>query len=413
VLDVYERFAAAMVKDANKLKNSGFSIDSSPQVSLTQDLLQFFNVDGIATAGVSSRISDVFDDRTRRVVLDVAVDTRTKKDLLLLLNRIHHTDPKGPVFECFPLGACGDTRLASSTLHTAAPRLEELHNLILENGYHYLVGQYAAIKDIEFPNEVISTGIRGDLQAAADTFLFHASNAYYHIDKAQQYLFSLGFRGACERQVMIDAAAISSTTPDAQYINDPVGKGAVFFSDTRPGAAADPDVVVHEHGHVVQACQCGSLFDFGKEARAMAEGFADYWAMTVLFDESEPSCRPCHASWLFEGKCQRRLDTNLKMSDFATLNDEHERGRIWSRALSDIRANLGPRIADWLILQAHMNLGQFGSSPDMREGAEAILAAVTQQTSAIDQRALIGVFCDRGIMPTSECTVPPLACPIH
>jgi zinc metalloprotease ZmpB len=102
------------------------------------------------------------------------------------------------------------------------------------------------------------------------------------------------------------------------------------------------------------------------EAGAISEGFGDYWAVTVgdvvrradHVASQEPLA--CVADWDSVSytstvpHCLRRVDTDLHYP--GDLNGEvHHDGQIWSRALFDIRNNLGNIEADTIIVEGSMN----------------------------------------------------------
>ena len=121
---------------------------------------------------------------------------------------------------------------------------------------------------------------------------------------------------------------------------------------------------LHEYGHAIHD---GSGFVFGsEEAGAISEGFGDYWAVTVSdvvarklgVPEREPL--PCVMDWDATSytstvpHCLRRIDTNLHYPE--DLDGEvHDDGRIWSRALWDIRQSLGNTRADTIILKGQID----------------------------------------------------------
>jgi Zn-dependent metalloprotease len=128
--------------------------------------------------------------------------------------------------------------------------------------------------------------------------------------------------------------------------------------------AEDAEVILHEYGHALHQ---GQNFSFASEqAGAISEGFADYWAVTVTdvvatrmgWAEREPL--PCVADWDSTSytstvpHCLRRIDLDLHYP--TDLNGEvHHDGQIWSRALWDIRTDLGHVKADTLILEGSMD----------------------------------------------------------
>jgi hypothetical protein len=182
---------------------------------------------------------------------------------------------------------------------------------------------------------------------------FEQTMAYYWVTEAQKYIQSLGF-GVWRRPINMESQLlrINQLGYDNSFATDKprtelrFGKGGV-------DDAEDAEVILHEYGHAIHFSQ---NFDFGGEGGAISEGFGDYWAVTVSDHISPTPDEPCVADWdstSYTSKvphCLRRVDTNLHYPE--DLNGEvHHDGQIWSRALWDIRAALGPAKADTVILQ--------------------------------------------------------------
>ena len=182
---------------------------------------------------------------------------------------------------------------------------------------------------------------------------FEQAMAYYWITESQKYIQSLGF-GVWRRPVDMQPQLVRlnqlgydnsfATTKPRQELR--FGKGGV-------DDAEDAEVILHEYGHAIHFSQ---NFGFGGEGGAISEGFGDYWAATVSDHIAPTPDEACIADWDSVSytstvpHCLRRVDTNLHYPE--DLSDEvHRDGRIWSRALWDIRAAVGPTTADTAILE--------------------------------------------------------------
>ena len=184
--------------------------------------------------------------------------------------------------------------------------------------------------------------------------------AYYWITQAQRYIHSLGFgvtrRGIDNRP---QAVRIDQWGQDNSFETDHP-KDELRFGKGGVDDAEDAEVILHEYGHAIHDSQ---NFSFASEqAGAISEGFGDYWAVTVSdvvaksLGVPEKAPLPCVMDWdatfytSTVPHCLRRLDENLHYP--ADLDGEvHDDGRIWSRALWDIRLALGNVKADTIILQ--------------------------------------------------------------
>jgi zinc metalloprotease ZmpB len=261
------------------------------------------------------------------------------------------------------------------------------------DGSGYLRGRWAEI-----------VGETGD-PAYSPTNTFHYGRSddrfeqvmgYYWITEAQRYIQSLGF-GVWRRPVNMEPQRLrinqwgidnSFATTHKDEIR--LGKGGV-------DDAEDAEVILHEYGHAIHFSQ---NFSFASvQAGAISEGFGDYWAVTVgqvLAPTADPACV---ADWdavsytAAVPHCLRRVDSNL-MYPGGLVGQVHADGRIWSRALWEIRKSLGNVVADTVILE-----GQFDfpgtTMPDL---ARSTVAAAQRIYGTATANAVRAAFQSRGIL---------------
>lgn len=266
------------------------------------------------------------------------------------------------------------------------------------DGSGYLRGAWA--------NVVSETG---DPAFSADhTFMYGRSDdrfeqvmAYYWVTEAQKYIQSLGF-GTTLRPINMESqdVRINQWGVDNSYSSSKhdvlrFGKGGV-------DDAEDAEIVLHEYGHAIHDAQQTPFGSFGTspEAGAIAEGFGDYWAATVsqvLAPTPDPACI---ADWdaveytASAPHCLRRIDRNYHYPEDFT-GRPHRDGQIWSRALWDIRSQLGHVKADTLILEA-----QFDFAPDtsLADAAQATVAAAERLYGQKTAAVVVAAFEARGIL---------------
>jgi hypothetical protein len=307
------------------------------------------------------------------------------------------------VFVPNPVQSLGDETLTDQKDSDAAVPATAYHTVTLTNldGSGFLSGDYATVYS-ETGNPAFSP---------TNTFMytrhqdeFEQVMAYYWITEAQKYIQSLGFDGvhrpAIDNQpqkVRINQLGYDNSFETDHPINEiRYGKGGV-------DDAEDAEVILHEYGHAIHSAQ---NFNFDPEENgAISEGFADYWAVTVSdvvsqrlgVPEREPL--PCVMDWDSTSytstvpHCLRRLDTNLHYP--GDLNGEvHHDGQIWSRALWDIRQNLGHVKADTIILQG--TNGYTGTTmPDLANRTVAAAQSLYGMSAA---KVVRQAFVDRGIL---------------
>jgi hypothetical protein len=229
---------------------------------------------------------------------------------------------------------------------------------------------------------------------------FEQVMAYYWITEAQKYIQSLGF-GSTLRPVNKESqdVRINQWGADNSFSWDKkdmikLGKGGV-------DDAEDAEVILHELGHAIQDSQQVPFgYGFGFEARSIGEGFGDYWAVTVSNVISPTPDAPCVADWdavsytASAPHCLRRTDLNLRYPENVNPNSVHATGRIWSRALWDIRNALGHVRADTIILESH-----FGQrDPTMAQLANSTVAAAERLYNPGVANTVRAIFVTRGIL---------------
>ena len=105
---------------------------------------------------------------------------------------------------------------------------------------------------------------------------FEALMAYYHIDRAQRYIQSLGFGTGASHPINKRAQlAVANGFRDDNSYYLPSAR-LIEYGSGGVDDAEDADVILHEYGHAIQDAQT-RRFGLGNQAGAIGEGFGDYW----------------------------------------------------------------------------------------------------------------------------------------
>jgi zinc metalloprotease ZmpB len=273
------------------------------------------------------------------------------------------------------------------------------HRVTLTNldGSGFLRGDYANVVS-ETGNPAYSP--TNEFHYRRDDDRFEQVMAYYWVTEAQKYIQILGF-GSRLRPVNMESQDVRINQYGADNSFSWDKKDMMKFGKGGVDDAEDAEVILHELGHAIQDSQQDPFgYGFGFEARSIGEGFADYWAVTVA-DIRAPTPDPaCVADWdsvsytSTTPHCLRRVDLNLHYPENINPNSVHSTGRIWSRALWDIRKALGHVKADTIILEGH-----FGQrDPTMRQLAESTISAAERLYGRAETRAVRASFEARGIL---------------
>jgi hypothetical protein len=235
---------------------------------------------------------------------------------------------------------------------------------------------------------------------------FEALMAYFHIDRAQSYVQSLGFPNVLNSRIRanVDAPIPGPMTEDGQDNSyfDPLS-GELTFGTGWADDAEDAETIVHEYAHALQDAQIPG-FPLTAGAAAIGEGWGDYLASALSATYTpRAGFDGCWDEWdAFAsglGNCLRRVDWNLRpgqaSSDCPDVSDEHCAGEVWSGALWAIRSAIGGRTADRLVLQSHFSLT---ASASFGDAALALFAADRALYGGAYRAALKAVLAARGLV---------------
>jgi hypothetical protein len=266
---------------------------------------------------------------------------------------------------------------------------------------------------------------------------FEEVNAYFHIDRAQRYLQSLGYTGARRMvgyAIPVDPHAANGTDNSFYVSGNTIGEGALYFGDGGTDDAEDSDIMLHEFGHAIQDSIAPGVFggSSSSQSRALAEGWSDYWSFSTSYAQTiasgrDPSCigdwdARCanddpsqNCSYPPGADCLRRVDGRKTMSDFIVSEasgTEHRNGEIWSSAMREIFLALtgrygveqGRRLTDTLLLEA-----SFGSPLNLTFDslARRVVAADATLTGGANAQTICAAMTVRQILPVGYCNQPP------
>jgi len=334
------------------------------------------------------------------------------------------------VFDPNPVVALNDPSLqdrndSAGAVPEQAYRLVELLD-VMESGA--LRGPFVSLVDRQAPNVAPVDAASSLLFNRADDG-FEDVNVYFHVDRTQRHLQSLGYVG--DRAVAayaIEADAHSAGGSDNSVFipsASAFGEGTLHFGEGGTDDAEDADLIVHEYGHAILEWIAPGAFTgtFISETRALGEGFGDYWAYSAHAAQRLASGRDpfCFADWdarCWEDEpsqqcgypagsdCLRRLDSTRTIADFERnggAGAEHRNGAIWSSALREIHEQLGRTITDTIVIES-----VFGVPP------RPTFATMTQRMIEADRllfsgshvQTICAAMIARGILATCDATRP-------
>jgi subtilisin-like proprotein convertase family protein len=332
--------------------------------------------------------------------------------------------------------ALQDLNDSPAAVPPAAYSIVELRDL---NATGPIGGPWVQITELQGP-AVPPADVSADLIFDRSQSGFEDVNAYFHIDRSQRHLRSLGYAGMralVPYAIPVDTHSAGGTD-NSFFIaaSSGPGRGSLHFGEGGTDDAEDSDLVVHEYAHAIHEWIAPGTFlaSSGNPARAISEGFGDYWALSAEYAAAIESGRDpfCFADWdaRCEGDncaypagsdCLRRLDSTKTVDDYIegdAAGTEHRNGEIWSSALAEIFVALtarygvaeGRRVSDVLAIESF-----FGTPPNptFETIARQMLAAERFVTGGVNRDVLCAAMSRRGIIedcaprPRGEVTLFP------
>lgn len=212
---------------------------------------------------------------------------------------------------------------------------------------------------------------------------FSEQMVYYHANRTHSFFKLLGF-DQLDAPLTTFVHYVEREKPDRPYENAAFLylRDDLVFGDGSglPGGVNNPsydgEIIAHEYTHALLFKLRDSLLRGKADSygAAMNEGYADYVAGT-LFNT------PIIGQWMFKPTPQklRRLD-NLNHSpedekDQSGKLEAYHTSLIWSGSLWDVRASLGPAVADKLILNSATFLPREPEDLNFQAGLIALIMA--------------------------------------
>lgn len=273
-----------------------------------------------------------------------------------------------------------------------------LRHISYEADTFLLKGPYVKIVDLDNRRIEPAHSLDGDFFFTRDQPGFEDVMAYYHIDRYQRYVQSLGFDNLQNDTLGIDTHGFisdqSAFVPrgDSSYLR--FGEGGV-------DDAEDADVLIHEYAHAL-------VYDASRweqrscERRGLEEGIADFFAAGYSRDLSLFNWVNLF-NWdghnpFFRGRTA--VSTAQYPLEECNITNIHQWGEIWTAAMMNLRNEIGAEETDRIMLQALYGLTD---SSGFVEAAQLVREADQLLYEGVHEEWINFYFCQQGIVQGSNC----------
>jgi hypothetical protein len=302
---------------------------------------------------------------------------------------------ENPRVDSTNLNLAFNTTTSSLSSYTVDRTLSGLDGTCLLQTDHYKV-----TRDSFYPNTIAAATSTNLIYTPADP-QFQQIMALYHSNAVKEKVQSTGNALSGLGMVSIDAHC-------GQYQNayfNPSSNSLCFgyenYGGRRVWAADDADVIHHETGHTINHALAGSdVLNYGGEAGAMDEAFADYWALTMQANNTRISEWFLGAIEAVTGQSIMRDAGQNHSYPSSLVYELHDDSRVWGEALWQIRTQLGAPTTDKLVANSIKLIASPGHFTD---GINAMnTAANLLNLSAGDKTTITNIFTAKGLQRTDS-----------
>jgi Zn-dependent metalloprotease len=369
----------AAVKTA--FKETGCAKSKTREALETQ--LVYFPHKGVPTLAWKVIVRGTRPTREWKVYVDAANGKVLEK-----INLLKDAAGKGRIFDPNPVVKLNNTTLKDRSPIPAAAYSDVTLNALDNTGL--LDGDFVSTR--RTANRVKKTNLKFQFKRGQRGF--KEVMAYFHIDRVQRYIKSLGFNNVLGRAIEVDVAGEAEDNSAYSTVTKSLAFGTGGVDD-----AEDAEIILHEYGHAIQDDQVPG-FGASTECGAMGEGFGDYLAASFFESMKAAPLKPCVGTWDAVAYSRakppnlRRLDSKKKYPQDID-HEVHDDGEIWSACLWQIRAAIGRKTADKLIIAHHFLVNRRASFAD---AANALITADKNLNGGRNEAVIRDVFKRRGIL---------------
>lgn len=307
-------------------------------------------------------------------------------------NLLKFIDGKGRVFDPNPVVTLNDTSLKDKSQIPDKAYSEVVLRDLKKTGF--LEGPFVTTKTTRKRVQRKNFDFRCKRKDRA----FKEVMAYFHIDRIQRHLQELGFDNVLNRPIPVN---IDGQRDDNSHYS--TSDRDLTFGTGGVDDAEDAEIILHEYGHAIQDDQVPG-FGASEEGGAMGEGFGDFLAASFFSDVKANELKSTLGNWdatAYSGDeppYLRRLDSNKKYPK--DLDGEvHDDGEIWSACLWQLRAELGRKKVERLVIAHHFLLSR---NAGFEDGANAMITADKKLNKGANEKVIRNVFVRRGILPNPK-----------
>jgi len=289
-----------------------------------------------------------------------------KKDTLIQ-SKVFLPDPLTSAQKEYGAGGLYKNNNGADVPELNAERKPKGMRLKFENDTFYAENNYAIIKDLQAPSQIVFKSKQANFDFTRSQSQFREMNALYHIEVYRDYLKKIGLPFTSMYQMPVDPSAHFGADQSSFEIADLtllLGTGGV-------PDAEDADVIIHEYTHGLNWFIAPNTIS-GNQRLAVEEANCDVMACFHSKAMSDYNWR-----WIFNWDGHNEFwdgrdgNTDNKYPDDLSA-DFYYSSLIWSGMLNDIGEDVGRDVLTRLLFQS---VYSYANNLNMQEAANLLLQA--------------------------------------
>ena len=231
-----------------------------------------------------------------------------------------------------------------------------------------LIGPYVRVDSLKSSSPAPATSEDGNFYFRRDQSQFEDVMIYYHIDRFQRYVQSLGFANLQNLPISVDPHGFVS---DVSAFVPNNGDSYLLYGTGGVDDGEDADVIIHEYGHALSDAASPET-NAGRERRGIDEGIGDYFSASYSYSFT-PHKWEMLFNWdghneFWDGRIANSTQTYPPPNSLSI----YAFGEIWSSALMKMRLEIGRTVADKLVLES---MYTFFSGMTMQQAGRLLFSA--------------------------------------
>ncbi len=307
-------------------------------------------------------------DADLKLVQTVKRSLNARKDTLVQ-TKVFNPDPLTSAQKAYGEGGQWKNYNGADSPELNAERVQKTLGLKFENDTFFAENQYAIIKDLESPTQIVFVSKANNFDFTRSKSQFREFNCLYHIENYRKYLASIGLPFTGMFQLEVDPTAYQGF--DQSRFDYSGTKPGLFFGTGGVADAEDADVIVHEYTHAINYFVAPNTTN-GNQRLAVEEANCDVMSCFYSKDISTYKWRDIF-SWDGhneywdgrDGETNYKYPTNLS-SDF------YESSLIWSSMLNDIGEDIGREALTRILFNS---IYSYANNISMQQAANLFLQA--------------------------------------